>query len=300
MKRKTHEEFFKQMELINPNIKIVGRYINDKTKIRVKCVVCGKEWSPVPNSLIRGCGCPRCVGREKTHDEFVEEIKNINPNIEIIGKYIKSKTKIKCVCKVCDKEWEVTPNSLLRGSGCPECSKITVANSHRKTHEEFLKETKSLHPSIKIVGKYIDIRTKIRCECLLCGNIWNAIPDNLLHGEGCPKCKLSKGELKIEKFLQDNNIYYIPQKKFDDLLGVGGRKLSYDFYIPHNNTLIEFNGAQHKVPVKYFGGEDKFITQLEHDKRKREFAAKHKYTLMEIFYDDFDKIESILYNELIS
>ena len=38
---KTTEQFKKELAEINQNIKVVGEYINNKTKISVECLVCG-------------------------------------------------------------------------------------------------------------------------------------------------------------------------------------------------------------------------------------------------------------------
>jgi len=44
--------------------------------------------------------------------------------------------------------------------------------------------------------------------------------------------------------------------------------------------------------------EARFKKQLEHDRRKREYAKKHNINLLEIWYWDFDNIEKILDREL--
>ena len=62
--------------------------------------------------------------------------------------------------------------------------------------------------------------------------------------------------------------------------------------------LIECQGKQHAQPIEYFGGEKQFKIQQEHDKRKREYAEKNGYKLLEIWYYDFDNIEEILNREL--
>ena len=81
------------------------------------------------------------------------------------------------------------------------------------------------------------------------------------------------------------------QKKFPNL-----GKLSYDFWLPKSQTLIEYQGAQHYEPINCFGGEEKYKIQIEHDRLKREYALKNNYTLIEISYKDFDNIETILLN----
>lgn len=120
-----------------------------------------------------------------------------------------------------------------------------------------------------------------------------------MNGHGCPKCNLSKGEKRIERYLINHNIEFFPQKTFDGLLGIGNGSLSYDFYIPIYNTLIEYQGEQHEKPID-FKGEGKinslknFKTQQEHDKRKREYAKHNNINLLEIWYYNFDNIEKFL------
>ena len=99
-------------------------------------------------------------------------------------------------------------------------------------------------------------------------------------------------------YLSNNNIKYIYQKKFDDLIGLKGKNLSYDFYIPNLNLLIECQGQQHYRPVDVYGGEEQFKVQLEHDRRKKEFAKNNNYKLLEIPYWEYDNIENILNDKL--
>lgn len=62
-KRKTQEEFVKEMNNINPNIKILGKYINKQTPIKCKCKICGCEWdTSIPTNLLRfRLCCPECL-----------------------------------------------------------------------------------------------------------------------------------------------------------------------------------------------------------------------------------------------
>ena len=82
------------------------------------------------------------------------------------------------------------------------------------------------------------------------------------------------------KYLTENNFSYELNKKFPDLRGVGGGKLSYDFYIPLENVLIEFQGIYHDGTVSWQTPEQ-FSIQHEHDKTNLErvlalgFANNH-------------------------
>ena len=57
--------------------------------------------------------------------------------------------------------------------------------------------------------------------------------------------------------------------------------------------------SQHKMPVEFFGGEKTFEIQKEHDKRKREYAESNGIELLEIWFNEFDNIETILESRLL-
>lgn len=179
-RRKTHEEFINELNIKNPNIEVLGKYINAHIKIKCKCKICGCIWDSIPNNLLRDRGCPECgkvkcsKSRTRTHEQFVNELKNINPNITPLEKYKNVKVKIKCSCNVCRHEWNVIPDSLLRGYGCPKCGIKKCADNNRKSHDEFIKEFNEKNPNaknIRILGKYTNINTTIKCEYLLDGEI---------------------------------------------------------------------------------------------------------------------------------
>ena len=66
---KTHEQFMQEFNDIKANnchlahIELLGKYKNEKTKIKAKCHYCNKEWCATPRNLLKGSGCPYCKGR---------------------------------------------------------------------------------------------------------------------------------------------------------------------------------------------------------------------------------------------
>lgn len=128
------------------------------------------------------------MSKKKTHEQYVAEVAVINPNIEVISKYVNNKTKILHRCKTDGFEWCVKPNHILGGSGCPVCGSMSSANKRRKTHEQYVKEIEKINHDIEVVGEYIDDTTKILHRCKLDGYEWMAKPNNILHGKGCPRC----------------------------------------------------------------------------------------------------------------
>lgn len=125
MKQRTsNEAFIKKLQTNNPKIIPLESYVDGKTKIKFKCAKCGEIWKTRPDIILRGHGCPNCVGRPKINTKiFKERMSTINPSIEILGEYINTSTKVMCACKICNNKWEATPHDLQSGRGCPECGR---------------------------------------------------------------------------------------------------------------------------------------------------------------------------------
>ena len=128
---------------------------------------------------------------------------------------------------------------------------------------------------------------------------WQATVYNRNNGAGCPYLTMYKGEEYIKQYLQENNTVYYAQQKFSNLFGINNGKLSYDFAIPDAKSrfiLIEYNGIQHYESDEFFGGEEQFKKQQEHDRRKREYAKQHGYKLITIkyTYDTYEKVAEYL------
>ena len=85
---------------------------------------------------------------KRNTESFKKELAKINPNIEVLGKYVKVHQKVLYRCKICGHEWEAEPNSVLHGIGCPECGKKKSIAS-RKTGIEKLKiQLKEKNPTV--------------------------------------------------------------------------------------------------------------------------------------------------------
>ena len=132
-RKKTQEEFEKELKLVLPNIQVIGKYTNTNTKIHCKCLLHGSEFDALPiNMLHSHNGCRKCSGEKlsqiktKTHDQFVIDLKNVNPNIDVVGTYINTDEKVKVKCLIDGYEWNADPRKLLRGGMCPVCTNHKV------------------------------------------------------------------------------------------------------------------------------------------------------------------------------
>lgn len=134
-----------------------------------------KEWQELRNKAYKS-------SRRKTTEKFREEIKKIDPTIEILGEYKSSITPILVKCMRCGKVWNTKPNYLSSGNGCPDC------NTGRKTHEEFIAIVNSKNPNIIVLSEYRGSVERVNCKCSICGFEWSPLASGLLHGYGCPQC----------------------------------------------------------------------------------------------------------------
>ena len=106
--------------------------------------------------------------------------------------------------------------------------------------------------------------------------------------------RASKGERKIYNILVANNIPFIEEYEFADLISTSGRRLRFDFAIFNDKKelqfLIEYQGKQHYQPVPCFGGDKSIQKQRYNDALKRAYCIKHNIKIIYIPYWDEDKI----------
>lgn len=260
----------------------LDKYRGNIIPIRVKHLTCNNIYKVSPNNFIgKGTRCPFCYGNHrKTPEEFSDEVHKIYGNkYEILDPYVNATTSIRVVHLTCGTMYKVKPYSFIKGHECRKCSNkskgVKISKALTKSNDLFIKQLEAnTNNSISSVEEYKGATHSITFKCNNCNHVFLAAPTDVLsHNTRCPYCKASSGEQMIINYLDSKGIDYEFQKKFDDLKD--STFLSYDFYIPSFNLLIEYQGEQHYHPIKYMGGEEKFKLQKEHDRMKAEYAEKH-------------------------
>ena len=283
-KRLTTEEFIKKAKEIHDNKYdySLADYSGSFKKVKIVCSLHGVFEQAPNNHLNLKQGCPICGKKDssnahvKTTEEFIKKAKEIHGDkydYSLVD-YKNAHTKIKIICPK-HGIFEQLPLNHLSGKKCPKCK------GYYKTTEEFIKEAREIHGNkydYSLVD-YKNSREKIKIICPKHG-VFEQTPHNHLCGSGCPKCSSSHGENEIRKILEEYNFLFEEQKRFKEL----GR-LSFDFYLPKQNTLIEYQGEQHYKESCFKGHKHDLKKQQERDNIKREFAKKHNYNLIEIPYN---------------
>lgn len=252
------------------------------------------------SKTIQSCGCQNPFLNAEAQKNLslsrVQDLSNQRFGLWTVLEYDSNVKKWKCKCDCGNVSYVPTYNlksGKSKSCGCQRNKKLQKERLIDMTGMRF-----GMLTVLSIDSKEKGKKWKWLCQCD-CGEQTLVTGSDLrsMQQVSCG-CLKSKGELLIKQFLIKNQIPYQSQKTFDGLIGVGGRLLSYDFYLPDYKLLIEFQGEQHYSPCKIFGGENQFNKQLEHDKRKREYASENNYRLLEIEYTQIDNIVSILSKSL--
>ena len=93
--------------------------------------------------------------------------------------------------------------------------------------------------------------------------------------------------------MEENGILYEREYTFTKL-----PKLRFDFYLPHHNVVIEYDGKQHFQPVKIFGGKEEFRKVKNRNKLKDDFCLENRIKMIRIPYweNDIEKyLEDVIF-----
>ena len=309
-KKRTHDDFVKEINLLNPNIEILNEFKSTDSIVRCKCKNDGNEWTTHARNLLQGQNCKLCmnkiIGRSQMHSDewFKDKMLELHPDIEILTPYAGIKVNVECRCKIDGTLWKTTPDSLINGKhGCRKCFRIRTGNRCRKQESEFLDQLKYVNPNIMALENYVDDHTKIKCKCLIHDYIWNAMPNKIIHRmTGCPKCASYHNENKIDKILSKWGYTYTIQKRFNDCKDK--KALPFDRYLDDFNILIEYDGEGHFDPIRRNGMSETRANEVLnktkfHDKIKDEYCMKNNIPLIRIPYWESDNMEVFLFDKLL-
>ena len=244
-RRKTHEEFVSEIyNLVGNEYEILDKYIDCKTKIKIKHNVCDYEFNMVPSNFLSGQRCPKCSHQiPYTVDVIKEKVFDLtNDEYEVLNVY-KSNNGNKILMKhnVCGYEWNVLLSNFIgKGSRCPKC-----ANRLRFTTEYFKELVFNLVGSeYNVLEEYINMDTKIKMIHNLCGNIYEVAPYKFLNNRRCPKC-FGKFRKTTEKFKQEvynlvNNEYGVLEDYISNhtKISIKHNKCGFEYSVTPGNFLL--------------------------------------------------------------
>lgn len=226
-------------------------YVDLKTPIKIICREHG-SFIQSPTNHIKGAGCPKCSNRYKpTTEEFLIEATIIHGKRYDYSKVIEYKGRHYKIIIICRDhgEFEQTPDSHLRGSGCPKC-----AGNCKSDTEEFLQRCEKLSYIDQYDLSKVQYKTAITQVTIICRTHGEFVitPNSFLSGHGCAKC--AGNQLKsCDTFIQEAR-------------DVHGNKYDYDFveYVnSRTNVAIrcQIHGLFLQLPNNHLRGQQCPICQ---------------------------------------
>jgi Zn finger protein HypA/HybF involved in hydrogenase expression len=189
-------------------------------------------------------------------------------------------------CKACGSVFLQTP-ACHKNGGCKKCAdqtrgKIISDRAADRLIDDFVGIHGDRYDYSKVVYQGDEVAVDIGCK--KCGRSFYQDPGHHKSGNGCPRCSESHGERMIDRVLTMAGIDFERQKKFE---GCRNKMLlPFDFYLTREGTqfVIEYNGAQHYMPVERFGGTNAFVGVQERDAIKKRFCDSAGIRHIEIPY----------------
>ena len=301
-RRKTATQFIKEARKVHGNKYEYSKveYKNGKTKVCIICPIHGEFWQAPIKHLMGAQGCPKChlKGGKKVKkvnnvsfsntinyaEKFIKEasIKHNNKYDYSKVEYINSQTKVCIICPIHGEFWQA-PHYHLAGRGCPKCGRKIVTT---ETYIEFAKEKYGNKYDYSKVN-YVNRKTPITIICKEHGEfqISPIVFLTNINSEHCPICSTKINVL-------ETRLFETIQKKYGNLKIVRGYRnykilgrKEIDIYFPKLKLGVEYQGAQHFIPVDLFGGVEQFKKQLKLDYDKINECKKNNIKLLHFTYD---------------
>ena len=246
--------------------------------------------------------------KPKTLGEFISEATTIHENKYDYSNvvYVNAHTKVKIICPLHGQFLQRPRAHLTNNSGCPLCAPQGRKQNIPKNTSSFIREASLLHNNRYYYSEveYETSKTPITIICPKHGRFLQTPNAHLAQKQGCPRCQLPKGEIKISHFLTSRRFGFVIHKRFDDCRNPRtNRNLAFDFYVPTKNLLIEYDGLQHfksgcMVNGKHTTTAEDLRGIQERDRIKTDYAKTHGIRLLRIPYKDFSRIDDILTSHL--
>lgn len=252
----TRESFIEKANIKHDNYYNYDRvhYLNAITKVIILCP-CGRTFDQTPGHHLGGCGCPYCIGRHRTIEDFKRlSAEKFPGKIFDFSKAVLNnmKSKITIICPS-GHEFNVNPHVHLRSEtlgGCRKCADIFMSMIQTYTLDQWLTVVKARHGDNYDYAKveYKGSKIKVIIICRVHGEFeQNTISH--AQGTGCPFC-INKTAGKLRLYLE--NTFKVKTELQPKWCPSPKGYFKYDFYIEDLGLIVELDGVQHFKTIAFW------------------------------------------------
>ena len=297
MNKITLEEFKEKLRSqFDANIEIDDNsFVNMKKPIKAHCKKHDKDVSKNQSYQLLSAKypCTDCYKESKLKKhiaKFKLAISEYYGDIKYRPKQITNfKQSIEIWCD--DHGWQKSDTETVgfKRYGCHRCARITAGKSRigeqRVPYKSFVaKINRKFNGQLVVItpeSEFINQQHDIEVKC--------ADPEHssyirtgtqILNSSGCPRCRVSQGERLVNKALDELNIPFEVEKRFATCKDK--KELPFDFWLPKQAVLIEFQGRQHYEPWAISGGKKGLPKIQARDKIKKEWAKANNIPILYI------------------
>lgn len=228
MKKKTTEQYIKEVqERYGDKITVLEKY-NGKSPIMHRCNICGNNFLVNPDNFLHKWKtfCLNCKEpkenvnkgqklKKYSFQETVNIANEIHDNRYIYPeqKYTNLHDKASIICPKHGKFIKTWVNHIFNKQGCLKCAK---EDKLYKEKQKFLETASNIYGAKYDYSEvvYVNNSTPVKIKCNDCGNVFYMAPQNhIRQHQGCPKCARSKNNEFIDNYLTNLNIEHIMEYK---------------------------------------------------------------------------------------
>ena len=180
------------------------------------------------------------MSKKLSFEEFVERSNKTHENNDLIydeSSFNGSHQKVRIICPKHGEFWQIAKDHM-NGQGCPICGREKSGLQRRSNTEKFISSFKELYGNKLDLSKFVYTKSNIKSTviCPIHGE-FEATPNNLLRGRGCPTCG------NINKKIKQT----ISEQVFDERMEkIYGDSLTYNFSNYSNfGEKMEFVCSKH-------------------------------------------------------
>lgn len=290
-RRKTQEEYERQVIEKAPHVKVTGAYQGNRVKIGHYCTIHDVNWDVSPfNFLQHPNGCYKCQNealekyyntRRKTDVQFRQEVDALGTGIIPMEEYKGTHERMSFMCQE-GHIWPSTPHDILDGYGCPFCAGNAVLKGYNDlwtTNPEIAKMLKDPNIGYEISrGSHRDVEW----ICPTCGLLKVSAPKQVsMYGLACSRCSdgISYPNRLIVALLNQLHISTFHPEWSPEWIG----RCRYDVYFTYNNQeyIVEMDGGIGHGGID-MATQEQDTQGLERDVFKDEQAALHNIEVIRI------------------
>lgn len=274
-------------------------YVNIDTKIRIICPEHGEFWQ-TPYKHLKSQGCPKCIGRRLTVDEFIQQANKIHGD-----KYDYSKVdfqkKTDTIIIICPEHGEFYQQVSvhLKGCGCSKCARKAsgkvISQHHKMKIDEFITRAREIHGDKYNYSK-VEYNTTNDKVCIICpihGEFWQRATNHINKGNKCPKChpnynKTTEDFIEMARRIHGNKYDYSKVEYKNNITKVCIICPEHgEFWQRPNSHLSRKHGCPHCANSKLETEYENIlkINKTNYEKQKKIKGIKDKISLRFDFYD---------------